>query len=126
MLLASGLLVSGSMPLDLVTLIVAFLLHVALSGCYVCGYAGIIEYSPSAEILRVVQTNMPEGTPLETLQVASLSEQSLTGKRVAHLLASRMIVHNNGHLVLTKPGRLAVKACLVYRKTFGIQEEAKG
>ena len=89
-------------------------------------YAGMIEYSPSAEILRVVHANMPEGISQETLQVTSLSEESLTGKRIMHLVSSGMSVLNKGVLMLTKRGRLVVLACLLYRDIFGIREEAKG
>lgn len=124
--LASALLFLWPIPFDLLPVVMAFLLHSVIAACYTCGYAGIIEYSPSAEIMRVVQSNMPEGTPQETLQVTSLSEESLTGKRVRHLLASGMINCDSGLLMLAKRGRYVVVACLVYRSIFGIQEEARG
>src|ERR1043166_3363692 len=97
------------------TTIAAFFLHTVIASCYMGGYAGIIEYSPSAEILRVVQANMPHGTPLESLHVSTLTEEALTGKRIQHLLTSRMITVENGALRLTPRGRAVVNLCFAYR-----------
>ena len=108
------------------TIVAAFFLHAVIAACYMGGYAGIIEYSPSAEILRVVQANMPHGTPLESLCVSTLSEEALTGKRITHLLASRMIALENGVLRLTPRGHAIVNLCVAYRSVFGIRMEAKG
>lgn len=108
------------------TTVAAFLLHAVIAACYMGGYAGIIEYSPSAEILRVVQANMPHGTPPESLHVSSLSEEALTGKRIKHLLNSRLIAVEGGALRLTGRGQLVVNLCLAYRAVFGLQAEAKG
>ncbi len=109
------------------TAVAAFFLHAVIAACYMEGYAGIIEYSPSAEILRVVQANMPHGTPLESLHVSTLSEEALTGKRIRHLLTSRMIRLENGALRLTPRGQAVVNLCLAYRAVFGLLHvEAKG
>jgi hypothetical protein len=108
------------------TIVAACLLHAVIAACYMGGYAGIIEYSPSAEILRVVQANMPNGTPLGSLHVSTLSEEALTGKRIKHLLNSRMIAVENGAVQLTPRGRVVVKICLTYRAAFGLHMEAKG
>lgn len=120
--------ITGSFPFASTTpaVVAAFLLHVWLSGCYMGGYAGIIEYSPSAEILRVVRANMPQGTPLDTLHVSSLSEDALTGMRIRHLLDSRMITIEDGKLRVTPRGQVVVNVCIVYRAVFGLSEEAKG
>jgi hypothetical protein len=64
------------------------LLHMMLSCSYICGYAGIIEYSPTAAILFVVHKHMPGGIPEESLAVDSLTESTLTGKRMDHLVES--------------------------------------
>lgn len=112
--------------LDLPTVLAAFLLHSAIAACYMGGYAGIIEYSPSAEILRVVQNHMPHGIAPEALNVTSLSEQALTGKRIMHLTESRMAVSENGSLKVTPRGHVIVAICGAYRAIFGLKQEAKG
>ncbi len=102
------------------SLAAGFALHLALSACYTCGYAGIVEYSPSAEILQAVEKHMPRGIEPERLEVASLSEQALTGKRFQHLLASKMILADGEQLKLTPAGQRVVDFWKRYRAVFGI------
>ena len=101
-------------------------LHLALGACYTCGYAGIIEYSPSAEVLQLVQKHMPHGIEPRNIHVASLSEQALTGKRVAHLLASNMAESRDGRLMLTRSGRRVMAMRRGYRALFGIAPANEG
>jgi hypothetical protein len=107
-------------------LIAAVLLHCMLSACYICGYAGIVEYSPSAEILRVVQANMPQGISPDEFNVTSLSEQALTGKRIRHLTSSKMTYSENGRLSLSRRGRFVVGICKIYRRAFGLKQKPLG
>jgi hypothetical protein len=116
----------GLLSMDLSTAIAAGFLHVVISSCYICGYAGVIEYSPSAEILRVVRNHMPDGIAPEELSVSSLSEEALTDKRIRHLRDAGMTEEDNGVLRLSARGRFVVAACLVYRRVFGLKEEARG
>ena len=102
------------------SLVAGFALHLALSACYTCGYAGIVEYSPSAEILQAVEKHMPRGIEPERLEVASLSEQALTGKRFHHLLASKMIHADGEQLMLTPAGQRVVNFWKRYRAFFGV------
>ncbi len=111
---------------DLPTVLAAFLLHFAISACYMGGYAGIIEYSPSAEILRVVKAAMPAGIAPDELEVPSLTEQALTGKRIQHLMDSGMAVEADGNLTLTDKGAGVVRLCQFYRNVFGLKEPPKG
>lgn len=106
--------------------IAAALLHGVLSLCYMCGYAGVIEYSPSAEILLVVRQAMPEGVMIESLEVDSLTEYALTGKRIEHLLGGRMIDRKGENLRLTRTGSAVLFICKMYRLLFGIQGEGRG
>lgn len=111
---------------DLFTAATAVLLHLSLAACYLAGYTGVIEYSPSAEILRAISSRMPEGVPLESFEVTTLSEEALTGKRIQHLFDSRLVTGQPGVLRLTRRGRQAVRLCLAYRRLLGIKEKAKG
>lgn len=107
-------------------LLAALLLHIALSLSYISGYAGIIEYSPSAEILRAVHGHMPQGVPLDTLSVDSLTDEFLVGKRISHLKTSRLVRADGNELRLTAAGELVVAACQAYRAVFGISGYGKG
>ena len=111
---------------DAATVLAAFMLHTAISCCYIVGYAGIVEYSPSAEILRAVREKGLEGVTLESLNPTSLTEEALTGKRIRHLLASKMATSQQGLMSLTPRGRAVVLLCLTYRIIFGLKGEPKG
>lgn len=94
--------------------------------CYTGGFAGVVEYSPSAEILREVAAH-PDGVRPEDLNVRTLSESALTGKRIKHLLRNGLITRGEDDaLDLTASGRRVVAGCLLYRKIFGLSECAAG
>jgi hypothetical protein len=96
------------------------LFYFSITACYTGGYAGIVEYSPSAEILQEVERHMPEGIRLEDLDVKSLTEQALTGKRIHHLVAAGVVGESNNKLRLTPSGRRVTGFWKVYRIVFGI------
>ena len=93
---------------------------------YIMGYAGIIEYSPSAEILMVVSKHMPEGISEGLLKVDSLSEDILTGKRIRHLLHSGLIREVDGLLESTRHGDAFVRFAVLYRKAMFQPEYGEG
>ena len=104
----------------------AGLLHLVLSCSYICGFAGIVEYSPSAEILLVVKEHMPIGIPEESLKVDSLTEYALTGKRINHLLGVGLVSRNKGRYFLTRAGRIIAHLSRFYRKFLGVDEMGEG
>ena len=106
--------------------VLAALLHLIITGCYTCGYAGITEYSPSAEVLLAVREHMPEGVPAESLRVKSFTEYSLTGKRIDHLVGSGMATIEGGQVRLTKLGRMAVGVSRCYRVFLGVDPIGRG
>jgi hypothetical protein len=103
------------------SVIAGLLLYFSISACYTGGYAGIVEYSPSAEILQEVERHMPEGIMPELLEVSSLSEQALTGKRIHHLVASGLVAEIKNKLRLTSSGKRITSFWKLYRKVFGIK-----
>jgi hypothetical protein len=112
-----------SLELEWVT---GVLLHIMLSGSYICGYAGIIEYSPSAEILLVVNKYMPEGISEEALTVDSLTEYSLTGKRIDHLVSSGIATLEGERYILTPMGKVIANLSKNYRIFLGVSQMGKG
>lgn len=101
-------------------------LHLLISACYTCGYAGLTEYSPSAEVLKVVQQHMPEGVGVDDLRVTAFTEHSLTGKRLEHLVLSGMVTIRDNRVWLTGAGRRSVALCKCYRKLTGVSEYGAG
>ena len=63
---------------------------------------------------------MPEGIRLEDLDVKSLTEQALTGKRIHHLGDAGVVGESNNKLRLTPSGRRVTGFWKVYRIVFGI------
>lgn len=101
-------------------------LHVLLTGCYICGYAGLTEYSPSAEILMVVRDAMPQGIEPEKMKVRSFTEYSLTGKRIEDLIVSGMAEVKQGRVRLTPGGRVSFEMCRLYRRIMAVDETSDG
>jgi predicted transcriptional regulator len=101
-------------------------LYAVFSACYMGGYAGIIEYSPSAEILKAVRSRMPQGMPADNLEVETLTEEALTGKRIRHLVHSGCATMENGEIRLTPKGRRFMAMNLFYRKLLLLKDEPKG
>jgi hypothetical protein len=107
-------------------IVAACMLYGMIVTCYTGGFAGVVEYSPSAEILREVSAHH-DGVRQEDLNVRTLSESALTGKRIRHLLRNGLItIGEDGELALTASGRRVVAGCLLYRTIFGLKERAVG
>lgn len=106
-------------------LVYAGILYSLIVACFTGGFAGIVEYSPSAEILRAV-SKYPEGIAPSLLEVNSLGESALTGKRIRHLLLNNLIAIDGERMVLTSRGRRSVWVCELYRLIFGIKQSAQG
>ena len=104
----------------------AAILHGLICVCYIFQYTGIIEYSPSVEILKFVRSRMPEGVKISEIDAPTLSEEALTGKRVRHLLASTLLEEADGVLCLTGRGRALLKAYALYRTLLFLPRTGRG
>lgn len=107
-------------------LLPATALHLLISACYTCGYAGLTEYSPSAEVLKAVQRHMPEGVAIGKLRVTAFTEHSLTGKRLEHLVLSGMVTVRDERVRVTAAGKRSAALCKAYRKLTGVSEYGAG
>jgi hypothetical protein len=92
----------------------ALLLHAVLTVGYMMGYAGIIEYSPSAEVLYAV-ASCPDGVSEKDLKVTSVTDEFLVGKRLSHLVSAGMVRQDNDRFSIEPVGRLIVKFTIIYR-----------
>lgn len=110
----------------LMPILLSLPLYIVLSACYMGGYAGIIEYSPSAEILKAINELMPTGMPVDNLDAETLTEEALTGKRFRHLVDSGCASQEGDKLRLTAKGARFVVFCLFYRKLLFLSGEPRG
>ena len=104
----------------------AVALHLLISACYTCSYAGLTEYSPSAEVLKVVRSHMPDGVRPGELKVLAFTEHSLTGKRLEDLVHSGLVEILDGKVWLTPAGRRANGLCRSYRRMTGVSDYGEG
>jgi len=130
-LAAIGLLwASGEMPplteTDRFTWILAALLHLTVSSCYVCGYAGITEYSPSAEVLLAVREHMPHGLPADGLRIGSFTEHGLTSQRIDDLHVSGLVAIHDERVSVTRRGCVALALSRLYRVLVGVDPTGRG
>ena len=95
-------------------LVSALLLHAVLTVGYMMGYAGIIEYSPSAEVLYAVASH-PDGVSEADLDVTSVTDEFLVGKRLSHLVSAGMVRQNNDRFSIEPSGRFIVNFTIFYR-----------
>ena len=65
--IATDWLTSNGFVVPMGEFLAAILLYGVIATCYTGGYAGVVEYSPSAEILRVV-SEAPAGIRIEDMQ----------------------------------------------------------
>jgi len=75
---------------------------------------------PLRKSVQAVERHTPSGIAVDKLEIPSLTEQALTGKRIHHLLAGEMIHWRGNRLILTFAGQRVVNFWKFYRKVFGI------
>jgi len=103
----------------------ALLLHAVLTVGYMMGYAGIIEYSPSAEVLYAV-ASYPDGVSESELNVPTVTDEFLVGKRLSHLVSAGMVREHNDRFSIEPVGRFIVKFTIVYRRMLFEQPFGEG
>ena len=103
----------------------ALLLHAVLTVGYLMGYAGIIEYSPSAEV-RYAGASYPDGVSEKDLNVTSVTDEFLVGKRLSHLVAAGMVRQHNDRFSIEPSGRMVVNFTIFYRRMLFEQPFGEG
>jgi len=127
LLCGSFLRMDGALKTEMIFLLgTATLLHCLLAACYIFQYAGIIEYSPSDEIVMEVSRSMPEGLLVNELSLDSLSEYQLTGKRIEHLLKAGMLVQDGQNLRTTSKGKRVIRSMRLFRRMLSLDAYGKG
>jgi hypothetical protein len=105
-------------------LLAVLLLHFTLAGVYMIGYTLISAFSPSVELLKLLDRS-PGGVPLEALRLPFLVG-ALTGDRIANLEAAGLVAVDGGRLGLGPKGRLMTTMMLFYRHAVGLHDGGGG
>jgi hypothetical protein len=112
--------------IQLLWLVACLIPYGLIGSAYLMVYAGIIEYSPSVEILLEVKSHMPSGVPIEQLKVKTLPETMLTGLRIQHLLDGNMIIKNGDLYSTTPKGSGYARFIAFYRKMLFVRFPGEG
>ena len=100
------------------------LLHGAASSVYIIGYTLLSSFSPSIEILRLLERS-PSGLRRDEIQLPYL-DTALGGNRVEALAHDGMIHADGDRVRLGSGGRLLATLVLLYRHTIGLPDGAGG
>ncbi len=105
-------------------LLAVLLLHGAVSCVYIIGYTLLSSFSPSIEILRLLERT-PSGLRREEICLPYL-DTALGGNRVVTLVQDGMIHAHGDRVRLGSGGRLLATLVLFYRHAIGLPDGAGG
>ena len=105
-------------------LLAVLLLHASLSCVYIIGYTLISSFSPSIEILKLLDS-APSGLRREDIKLPYL-DAALGGNRVVTLVHDGMIQADGDRVSLGSSGRLLATLVLFYRHTIGLPDGVGG
>lgn len=100
------------------------LLHYALAAVYTIGYTLISAFSPSVELLKLIDRSGGR-LPLSELNLPFLAGE-LTGDRVKNLEQARLVVVEGERLRLADKGRRIAAPVLFYRHLVGLRDGGGG
>jgi hypothetical protein len=100
------------------------LLHGTLSAVYVIGYTLVSAFSPSVELLKLLDRT-PEGIPTSSLRLPFLAG-ALTGDRIDNLTAAGLVRRDGTHLELGPRGARLARLVLFYRHAIGLPDGEGG
>lgn len=125
------LVLGGIAPMELnghlyLLLASAFVMHLALSGMYIHMYPGIVFFSLSLEIIKLLAENEEQGLSMEKIDLPVFSEANAIDMRINHLMESGMIEGDSNHLMLTNKGRSVAKVIYGFRRVLGLPGVGKG
>ena len=107
-----------------VELAAALLLHYSLSAAYVIGYTLISAFSPSVEMLKLIDRS-GGSLPVTALNLPFLAG-ALTDERIRNLEQAGLVTIDRGDLVLGDKGRRMTSIMLLYRRAIGLRDGGGG
>lgn len=108
-------------PLDVAALM---LLHGSLAGVYVIGYTLVSAFSPSVELLKLLD-RAPAGVPIASLRLP-FSTGMLIDDRIDNLAAAGFVRQNGSRLELGPQGARLTRLVLLYRHVIGLPDGGGG
>src|SRR4030067_2773070 len=116
---------SGLIGIDLnkalyLTIGSSLVMHLALSAMYIHMYPGIIFFSPSLELIKLLAEQNDRGLSMEEMNLPVLSEANTVGMRVDHLSNSGMIEKSVNTYILTPRGTFIARSFYIYRRMLGL------
>jgi hypothetical protein len=100
------------------------LLHGTLSAVYVIGYTLVSAFSPSVELLKLLDRT-PEGISTSSLRLPFLAG-ALTGDRIDNLTAAGLVRRAGARLELGRQGVRLTRLVLLYRHAIGLPDGEGG
>lgn len=104
----------------------SLVMHLALSAMYIHMYPGIIFFSPSLELIKLLAEQNDRGLFIEEIDLPVLSEANTIGMRIDHLVNSRMIEKNGASYILTPKGIFIARSFYIYRRMLGLPGIGRG
>jgi len=108
-------------PLDAAAVL---LLHGSISTVYVIGYTLISAFSPSVELLKLLDRT-PGGVPIAELQLPFVAG-GLTTERIDNLTAAELVRRTGPSVTLGEKGVWLSRMVLVYRHAIGLPDSGGG
>ena len=100
------------------------LLHGSLSAVYVIAYTLVSAFSPSVELLKILD-RAPDGLLLSELRLPFVAG-GLTTERIVNLAGSGLVRQSSGRLELCPRGARLTRLVLLYRHTIGLPDSGGG
>ncbi len=107
-------------------LVNSLVMHLALSAMYVHMYPGIVFFSLSFEIIKLLAENEEHGLPVKMIDLPVFSEANTIDMRIKHLSESGMVEEREGYLALTRKGRSVARGIFIFRLILGLPGIGKG
>lgn len=111
-------------PDPLTAWVAIVLLHGSVSAVYIIGYTLVSAFSPSIEIMKLLERN-PDGLAREHVRLPHL-ESALGVDRVRNLLGGGLILADGDSVRLGSEARLIAGLVLFYRHLIGLPDGAGG
>ncbi len=108
-------------PLDVTALL---LLHGSLAAVYVIGYTLVSAFSPSVELLKLLDRT-PAGIPIASLRLP-FSAGVLIEDRIDNLMAAGLVRQNGSRVELGPRGARLTGLVLLYRRAIGLRDGEGG
>jgi hypothetical protein len=100
------------------------LLHGSLTAVYVIGYTLVSGFSPSVELLKLLD-RAPAGIPISSLRLP-FSAGALTGDRIDNLMGAGLVHRSGSRLELGPRGVRLTGLVLLYRHAIGLRDGEGG